>query len=108
MTDITPDTFPNAKALKPHPLIANLPAHLKDPKNYMKIRKALLDTLASTHSHGEMSEWASCVQCQKQMRDHAEMIRKLGFSSPSQYKAWMKTHEMVEQFREKFPHLMPK
>lgn len=91
--EITPDTFPNGKV---H-VLDGLPAYLKDPENYQKVRKALLETLATTHSHGEMVEWAGCFQCQKKMQAHGEMVRKLGFLSPQQYRAWLKTHATIER-----------
>jgi len=93
--DIKPDTFPNAS--KKVPILAELPAYLKDPANYKKIRLALLDTLATTHSHSDLLEWGACGQCQMKVRNHAEMIRKLGFTCPAQYYAWRKISEKVEE-----------
>ena len=92
--DITPETFP--KANKVH-VLAGLPEYLKDPANYKKIRKALLETLATTHSHSDILAWGSCVPCQHKIHDHAEMVRKLGFLSPAQYYAWRKVSEEVEK-----------
>lgn len=94
---ITKDTFPEASKVMKVPVLAGLPEYLKDPANYKKVRKALLETLATTHSHGELIEWSTCVQCQLKMRDHADMVRKLGFTSPAQYYAWRKVSEKVEE-----------
>ena len=91
--EITPDTFPNEKKV---PVLAGLPEYLKDPASYKKVRKALLETLATTHSHSNILEWGNCFKCQRKIKDHAEMVRKLGFHSPAQYFAWRKVSEMVE------------
>ena len=92
--DVTPETFP--KGNKVH-VLTGLPEYLKDRANYPKIRKALIETLANKHSHSDMLEWSSCVSCQNKMHDHAEMIRKLGFTSPQQYRAWCQVHEEIER-----------
>ena len=91
---ITPNTFPK---YVPNPIFDGLPKYLKDPKNYKKIQKALLETLASTHSHGELIEWHACTPCQRKVRDHADMVRKLGFTSPAQYYAWKKVQEEIKR-----------
>lgn len=90
--EITPETFPDHKQV---PVLAGLPQHLKDPEIYPKIQKALLETLASSHSHGDMLEWSNCVPCQAKMHEHAELMRKLGFASGAQYMAWRKVHETI-------------
>jgi len=92
--EITPETFPKEDKVS---VLAGLPLYLKDRANYPKIQKALLETLASTHSHSDIIEWAGCVPCQKKMHDHAEMVRKLGFLSPAQYFAWKKIHQEIER-----------
>lgn len=91
---VTKETFPT---YKPNPLLAGLPEYLKDPDNYPKVRKALLETLATTHSHSDILEWGSCVPCQRKLRDHAEMVRKFGFKSPAQYMEWQKVHETIKK-----------
>ena len=92
--DIKPDTFPKANKVS---VLAGIPEYLKDRKNYPKVQKALLETLATTHSHSDMIEWAGCFQCQRKMHDHAEMVRKLGFLSPAQYFAWKKVMQEIER-----------
>ena len=77
------------------PITKSLPAYLKDPANYEKIQRALLETLASGHSHSEVIGWHKCRGCQKRVQDHREMMRKLGFISPAQYLAWKKTMEVI-------------
>lgn len=89
---------------KPNPLLALLPAYLKDPDNYEKVQKALLETLASKHSHADILAWGSCVACQRRIRDHAEFVRKLGFTSPKQFYAWKRVHETIKSLkRDKLP-----
>lgn len=89
---ITEDTFPKYK-----PAAHDFPPHLKDPANYNKIQLALLDTLASKHSHGDMAEWAACASCQKKMHEHAETMRKLGFETPQHYMAWKRIHAEIKK-----------
>jgi hypothetical protein len=84
------------KSAKVH-VLDGLPEYLKDPKNYEKIQRDLLDTLASSHSHGEMIEWASCYHCQIKFAQHAEAVRLLGFRSPAQYFAWKKVHAQIKR-----------
>lgn len=91
---ITPETFPRAG---PDPLLAGLPEYLKDLANYEKVQRALLETLATKHSHGDLATWAACFPCQRRMRDHAEMVRKLGFTSPAQYYAWHRIHRTIQR-----------
>ena len=92
--DIQLDTFVHEKKV---PVLAGLPEYLKNPENYKKIRLALLDTLASTHSHADILEWGNCPKCQMKLHNHAEMVRKLGFTCPAQYYAWKKISDQVEK-----------
>ena len=89
---ITKDTFPK---YKPHSLIASLPPHLKDPANYKKIQRALLETLSTGHSHSEMEGWAKCLTCMNAVLAQKELMKRLGFKSPAQYMAWQKIHEVI-------------
>lgn len=87
---------------KLHPLLASLPEWLKDPQNCDRVQRVILESLASKHSHGEIVEWASCVQCQKRFAERGFVLKKLGFSSPQQYMAWKKVHEQIKK-RVSFP-----
>jgi hypothetical protein len=71
-------------------LLQGLPDYLKDPANYMKIQKAILDAGATKHSHSEMILWAECKSCQKKQWDRKETMHHLGFKSGAQYLAWKK------------------
>ena len=92
--NITPDTFPK---YTPNPLLADLPEHLKDPANYAKVQKALLETLATTHSHGELFDWFKCTPCMNKARDHKELMVKLGFKTPQHYKEWQRIHHIMRK-----------
>lgn len=85
---------------KVHPFLASLPAHLKDPKNFYKIQKFVLKSLAGKCNHGEVADWAKCKDCQKRFQDRRNVLKGLGFKHPAQYQLWKKVHE---QIREKFP-----
>lgn len=82
---------------KVHPLIASLPERLKDPANYKKIQKALLDVGATRHSHSEMLDWAGCKPCQTKQWARKELMQQLGFKSGAQYYAWCRVHEEIKR-----------
>lgn len=85
---------------KSHPLLAELSDYLKDPGNYMEIKKKILDTLAVGHSHSELLGYASCVTCTANMEKRRKLLRDLGFKNPAQYRAWDKVHTEIAK---KFP-----
>jgi len=99
MTDIKPDTFPK---YVPDPLLASLPDHLKDPKNYEKIRRAVLDTLICPTTHSDVVKMAECPKCTENMLVRRKLLKELGFKSPAQYLAWQKVHETIKE-RVPFP-----
>lgn len=80
-----------------NPIFDGMPAYLKDPKNYEKIQKTLLDEIASGHSHSEIIGWYNCVDCQKKVQKRHAMMKKLGFKSPQQYLEWRKVHEKIRE-----------
>ena len=98
MSDITPET--SLDIPKTHPMVASMPQHLKDPKNYDKIRKAILDAGATKHSHGEMVDWAGCRECQWAEWNKKETMQRLGFTSGAVYLVWRKIHETI---KDRFP-----
>lgn len=93
------DTSHFAHAKKPHPLIASLPAHLKDPENFDKFQKLIYESLASKHSHGDIMEWGSCASCQKRFCERGAVLKKIGFKSAAQYMVWKRTHEMIKSLK---------
>jgi hypothetical protein len=97
--DIKPDTFVDHKKGRINPALAVLPPFLKDPDNYEKIQRALLDAGATKHSHGEVVDWAGCKECQGKQIDRLNMMKKLGFTSAAQYKAWQKIHEQIKDLK---------
>lgn len=85
-------------ALKPklNPMIASLPPHLKDPANYEKVRKLIVEALAGKCSHSEMMDWAACADCQQRFHNKRAVLKSLGFKNPRQYMAWQKIHEHIK------------
>ena len=82
---------------KQNPLLQGLPDYLKDPANFKKVQKALFDVLQSSHSHSEIIDWHECFPCQQRVRDHKEMMLKLGFKSPAQYSEWQKVMDTIKR-----------
>ena len=78
------------------PITESLPAYLKDPKNYDKINKYIIQTLASKHSHGEVVEWAKCAACQRRFAERSNVLKKLGFPTIKYYMAWKRIHERMK------------
>lgn len=94
MSDINKDTFSKPA---PSPIFLGMPEYLKDPKNFEKIQKTVIETLAGKHSHGEVIEWAKCIACQKRFHERRELLKKLGFRGPQQYMAWVKVHTQIKE-----------
>jgi hypothetical protein len=82
---------------KTHPLIAGLPEHLKDPRNYEKVQRAVLEAFAGKHSHGEITEWAGCADCQKRFAERRHVLKSFGFKNAAQYMAWRAIHEAIKE-----------
>ena len=99
MTEKLPDPPKELPKAFKVPLTLFLPAYLKDPQNYDKINKVIIETLASKHSHGEVVEWATCVACQRRFHERGDVIRKLGFPSIKHYMEWKKIHEQIKSLR---------
>jgi len=92
MTKITPKTFP--KGIKKS-ILDGLPDYVKDPKNYSKIQTALLDALATSHSHSDLFEWSICPACQDKLKEFRLLHKKFGFRNPAQYYAWKKVMDII-------------
>ena len=82
------------KKLKPN-VLDGLPQYLKDLKNYNKVRKFIIQELASKHSHSEIMQWAACPTCQRRFHERGYVLKKLGFKSPAQYMMWSKVHAEI-------------
>ena len=80
-----------------NPLIADLTDYLKDPANFDKIQKTIIETLAGNCSHSDMAEWAGCAKCQKRFTERRYMLKKLGFKNPTQYREWVKVHSEIKR-----------
>lgn len=79
----------------PNPVFNGLPEYLKDPQHYDKIMRSLLETLATTCSHGDPSEMAKCHKCTQNMLERRALMNKLGFKSSAQFMAWRKVMETI-------------
>ena len=81
---------------KVNPLVKSMAPHLKDPANYEKIQRTILEALASKHSHGEVMEWAACPSCQRRFHERGHVLKQLGFRSPAEYMVWKRIHEEIK------------
>lgn len=90
MTDLP--TIPNRLPDGP---FKGMPQWLKEPSCYAKVQKFIIETLAGTHSHGEVIDWATCPQCQRRFYERRDVIMKLGFKSMGQYLAWQKVMRQI-------------
>lgn len=80
---------------KLHPLLEMLPLYLKEPKNYLSIRKAIYETMATTCAHDSIAKMAECKKCSRNMMERRLLLKKLGFKNPQQYQAWQKIMEEI-------------
>lgn len=86
------------------PITLALPKYLKDPANYDKINKFIIQSLASKHSHGEIVDWAKCAACQRRFAERSGVLKKLGFPSIRHYMAWKRIHEQMRSLvRDRLP-----
>lgn len=81
---------------KIHPILAQFPPHLKDPRNYEKIQRELLNAGATKHSHAEVIEWAGCKDCQGREWNRKEVMVRLGFKSGTHYLVWRRIMETIK------------
>lgn len=104
MTDIpAPEETKNDQEAMKHAVpfkkvspLQGLPEYLKDPKSYMPVQKALLDTLSCGKLHSDPSQVFHCAKCSENMVRRRELMRKFGFRNAAQYMAWKKTHEEIK------------
>ena len=82
-----------------HPLLRGLPKYLKTPESYDKIRRVILDTLTTGHSHSELFQYVNCKLCSSKMFERRLLLKKLGFTSPAQFMAWQKVHQEMISLR---------
>ena len=86
---------------KLHPLLDMLPLHLKEPKNYLRIKKEIYNTIATNCGHDSIAKMAECEKCSKNMMKRRMLLKKLGFKNPQQYQAWQKIMNFIlEQYPE--------
>ena len=80
-------------------LLSTIPVHLKDPANFEKIYTAIAEAGRTKHSHGEITEWATCVNCQRRANDRLLMMKSLGFTSKAMYLTWLKIHAQIDSLK---------
>lgn len=86
---------------KPHPLVASLPAHLKEPANFETIKRAIAETMQKCRkAHSVIGEMADCLACTRGMKERRLLLKRLGFKNPAQLRMWYKIHHKIA---EKFP-----
>lgn len=91
-------SLPDIKfASKVDPMLSTLPDYVKDPRNFYKIQKALLETMVCHSSHSEPMDVFKCSKCQDNMLERRKLMLEFGFKSPAQYMAWRKSHEAVKK-----------
>ena len=88
--------FRHFPKVKTHSIIENMPAYLKDPANYDKIQKAIIEAGRTPHSHSEVQDWAKCRKCQRALLNRSETMKKLGFKTGTHYMIWCKIHEQMK------------
>lgn len=85
--------------MKPNRLTHNLPPYLKNPDNFERIMKEILEAGRTSHSHGDIEAWSKCVKCQSALWKRKEMMYGLGFKTAAQYTEWKKIHEEIRSRR---------
>ena len=76
--------------------LAGLPEYLKHPSSYMKVEKALLETLTCGKLHSGPLGMRACKKCTENMLARRALMEKLGFKSIQQYFSWRKTHQHIK------------
>lgn len=98
-SDFDPKSLPDYRSFpktKTQQIVKNFPPHLKDPANYDKIQKAIIEAGATKCSHGEIGEWAKCKKCQWALAKRSETMKKLGFKTSAHYLMWKKIHGQIK------------
>lgn len=72
-----------------------LPEHLKDTRNYFKVKKMIMETILTKCGHDSIAKMAECKKCSENMVKRRLMLKKLGFKNPQQYHAWDKVHTQI-------------
>ena len=93
----SPDLKDFEKEKKPHKLLSSLPDYLKDPQNYERIQRSILEAGRTTCSHSDIIEWSKCSKCKRALWNRKEFMFKLGFKNAAQYMAWHAVHRVIER-----------
>ena len=94
---MTPKEAQKLPKYTPNRHLVGLPEHLKDPKNFKKIQKALIETVRScVKLHSEPADIPKCTKCTEGMLERRLLLKRLGFKSSAQYMAWRRVHTTIE------------
>lgn len=96
MNEETPE-LKKEEEYKPNSILDGLPAYLKEPKNYVKIEKSIIETLSCGKVHSDPIEMQNCAKCKVNMLERRALIEKLGFRSIAQFYAWRKVHQEIKK-----------
>lgn len=98
MNDIPKENLENAVRVKDlYDPLDSLPDWVKHPKNYMKIQKALLETLTCGKSHSDPVKMAECPKCTENMKARRALMRKFGFKDSKVYMEWRRRQEEIKR-----------
>ena len=92
---MTPEQAKKLPKYTPNPHTAHLEDYVKDPKNYYKIQRALLETLACNTSHADPAEMFNCLNCKRNTLERRRLMDKFGFHNSAQYMAWRRIMETI-------------
>ena len=83
------------KELKLHPLFADFPEELKEPKMFMVVEKKIDKIMFSDHTHETVKGFVNCKRCQEKFNKKREYIKSLGFKGVEQYQMWKKIQTII-------------
>lgn len=83
------------KKLKPNPIFKGLSPRLKNPDNFVKIEKELIDCLKSDHKHRIIKAYVSCAWCQKKLQLKQQRMLAMGFKDYGQYVEWRRVMQII-------------
>lgn len=92
------ELWPELKKL--HPVVANLPEELKDPKCFKRIEKKIFEASKTGHDHKSLITWNKCKHCQQKFLERRALVKKLGFATYEQYLTWKKIMDIIVNKRE--------
>lgn len=83
------------KNLKPNPIFKGMSEYLKDPANFEKVEKKLIEILKSDHTHKTASSYVKCKECNLKRIERQNKMKQEGFKNIKQYLEWKKIHTII-------------